>query len=60
MKAIKLMWGLILFSIGVSAQVLPIEKVFLTSDRLDYNEGDSILLEGKVMTGDTLTSPYSR
>ena len=60
MKTLKLMWGLILFSIGVSAQVLPIEKVFLTSDRLDYNEGDSILLEGKVMTGDTLTSPYSR
>lgn len=60
MKILKLMWGLILFSIGVSAQVLPIEKVFLTSDRLDYNEGDSILLEGKVMTGDTLTSPYSR
>ena len=60
MKAIKLMWGLILFSLGVSAQVLPIEKVFLTSDRLDYNEGDSILLEGKVMTGDTLSTPYGR
>ena len=60
MKTLQLMWGLILFSLSVSAQVLPIEKVFLISDRLDYNEGDSILLEGKVMTGDTLATPYGR
>lgn len=48
------------FQLGISAQILPIEKVFIASDRLDYNDGDSILLEGKLMTGDTLKTTYSR
>lgn len=60
MKLLKLLLTVLLFPTGISAQILPIEKVFLSSDRLDYNDGDSILLEGKVMTGDTLTTPYSR
>lgn len=60
MKTFRLILVLLLLPIGMSAQILPIEKVFLSSDRLDYNDGDSILLEGKVMTGDTLVTPYSR
>lgn len=61
MKTLRLILFLLLgFQLGISAQKLPIERVFLTSDRLDYNDGDSILLEGKVMTGDTLATTYSR
>lgn len=60
MKTFRLILLLCLLSLDTSAQILPVEKVFLSSDRLDYNEGDSILIEGKVMTGDTLTTPYSR
>ena len=60
MKTLRLILALLLLPIGICAQLLPIEKVFLSSDRLDYNDGDSILLEGKVMTGDTLVTPYSR
>lgn len=60
MKTFRLILLLCLLPLTTSAQILPVEKVFLSSDRLDYNEGDSILIEGKVMTGDTLTTPYSR
>ena len=60
MKTFRLILLLCLLPLATSAQILPVEKVFLSSDRLDYNEGDSILIEGKVMTGDTLTTPYSR
>ena len=50
----------ILFPLQLLAQVLPMEKIFFCSQQSSYNVGDTMHIEGQVMTCDTLQVPYSR
>ena len=50
----------ILFPLQLLAQVLPMEKIFFCSQQSSYNVGDTMHVEGQVMTCDTLQMPYSR
>lgn len=50
----------ILFPFQLLAQALPMEKIFFCPRQSSYNLGDTIRVEGQVMTCDTLQMPYSR
>lgn len=59
MKTIRLILVLLL-PLNLLAQALPEERIFIVSDKQDYMAGDSIQLEGKVVSNDSLALPYSR
>ena len=50
----------LLLPLNLLAQSLPEERIFIVSDKLDYMAGDSIRLEGRLMSNDSLALPYSR
>lgn len=50
----------LLLPLSLLAQSLPEERIFVVSDRLDYTPGDSIGLEGKLISNDSLALPFSR
>ncbi len=52
---------MLVFSVIVKAQTLPTEKVFFASDRMSYQLGDTIQIDGWLTRCDNMTgAPYSR
>ena len=52
---------MLVFSLVAKAQVLPTEKVFFASNRMSYQLGDTIQIDGWLTRCDNKTgTPYSR
>ena len=60
MKLLLSFLSCILFPLQLLSQALPMENIFFCTQQSSYNIGDTMRIEGQVMTCDTLQVPYSR